>query len=169
MIDNKKKFELIFGLILFFLFIIGWTIAIIYYYELENKLLWSIFFIIVNSSIVILWKYIAKWIRDIDDDKKKEIGKKFEFFFFAFLFLSTYFFCFIIAKFSLIFMSILFSLSVISAIYCGWFHYFEEIYYPESPSKYVSEPYFNDDRKYILLLTFMWIILLTLFFYFLLL
>ena len=167
MIDNKRKFEFIFGLILFFLFIISWTIAIIYYYELENKELWTIYFIIINSSIVVLWKYIAKWIRSFENNRRIKIGKKFEFFFFTFLFLSTYFFCFIIAKFSLIFMSILFSLSVISAIYCGWFHYFEEIYEPKSPSKYESEPYFND-KQYIILLTVMWIILLTLFFYFLL-
>jgi len=168
--NRRTKFELIFVFVLFFLFIIFWSIVIIYYYELENWGLWITYFFMINSSIIVLWKSIAKWIRDFDDDKKIKIGKKFDFSFFICLFLSTFFFSFIMIKFSLIFlifMSILFSLSVISAIYFGWFHYSEEIYEPYSKSSYISKPYMTQ-KQYIIFLTVYWSSFLFLFFYFLL-
>jgi len=164
---NKRKLELILAFGLFLFFIGAWTILIIKYYELKNWGLWVVYFFLVNSSIVVIWKSIAKWIRDFNRENKEKVGKKLEFFFFAFLFLSTYFLCFISAKYSLIFMSILFSISVISALYCGWFHYFEEINKPESISAYHPEKYFSD-FQYISVITVVWSTLLILFFIFLL-
>ena len=104
------------------------------YYNFNNWEIWTIYFLLVNSSIVVVWKAISKWIKGFNTDKKKMIGKKLEFLFFIFLFLSTYFLSFIIAKVALILMSNLFSISAISALFCGWLHYFQEVNEPKSKS-----------------------------------
>ena len=146
---------------LFSIFLI-WVYVLINYYMIQNWLIWTLYLFLANGSIVIIWKTLSKWFRGLKN--KKEIGKKLELFFFIFLFLSSYFLCFIIVKFSLILMSNLFSISVISAIFCGWLHYWEEISKPESSSSWKHE-YILSQSNYIIFVTIYFSVLSGLFSY----
>ena len=107
------------------------VIAGILFIANKAQLGWFVIWAATITGSVIVGQIVLKTARL---NKDKIPGKLFEYFFFIFLFMSSYFASYIIQRFMIDLITILFIGTMMGAFYSGWIHYIEGL-----SGKYVNK------------------------------